>query len=146
MKKSPNHRSFEEATGAQGATAERVAVFHEAPCGALLATDLDQSLCAILDARSHRTSAGWCEEGPRQFSRCQLMKQSLLGYEVDAGSLVEIVTAIIDSIADAKSPRVLACLNPHSYVVALRDPQFARALSSADWLIPDGIGMVPGSR
>src|SRR5690606_14520130 len=33
-------------------------------------------------------------------------------------------------------------LNPHSYCVAKKDKEFARALSSADVLLPDGIGVV----
>jgi len=40
----------------------------------------------------------------------------------------------------------LACINPHSYVVALENQVFAAALANADWLIPDGIGIVLASR
>lgn len=40
----------------------------------------------------------------------------------------------------------LACLNPHSYVLALSDRKFSDALRDADWLIPDGIGLVLASR
>ena len=74
-----------------------------------------------------------------------MMRQSLLGYEVDSGSLGEIVAAIVDSLRGVQSCRVLACFNPHSYVVALRDHQFANALRGSDWLLPDGIGIVLAS-
>ncbi|WP_413904703.1 WecB/TagA/CpsF family glycosyltransferase [Candidatus Skiveiella danica] len=37
-------------------------------------------------------------------------------------------------------------MNPHSYAVALDDMDFASALKSADWLVPDGVGVVFASR
>ena len=40
----------------------------------------------------------------------------------------------------------LACLNPHSYAVSLDDPTFSAALKDADWLVPDGAGIVLASR
>lgn len=40
----------------------------------------------------------------------------------------------------------LACLNPHSYAVALNDSRFAFALHGANWLVPDGVGVVWASR
>ncbi|MDF3362849.1 WecB/TagA/CpsF family glycosyltransferase [Sulfitobacter sp. Ks41] len=40
----------------------------------------------------------------------------------------------------------MACLNPHSYAVAKKDNEFREALSKADWLVPDGIGVVIASR
>jgi N-acetylglucosaminyldiphosphoundecaprenol N-acetyl-beta-D-mannosaminyltransferase len=40
----------------------------------------------------------------------------------------------------------LACLNPHSYVVALDDQNFAAALHDAEWLIADGVGIVWASQ
>jgi len=39
----------------------------------------------------------------------------------------------------------LACMNPHSYVETTRDRKYAVALNSADWLIPDGAGIVLAS-
>jgi len=74
------------------------------------------------------------------------VKQLLLGYRVDTGSVADIVDAVAAGIATAQSCRWLACLNPHSYVVALKDRQFARALRDSDWLIPDGIVIVLASR
>lgn len=40
----------------------------------------------------------------------------------------------------------LACLNPHSYAVARKDKEFRNALLGAEWLVPDGIGIVIASR
>src|SRR2546425_13372413 len=74
------------------------------------------------------------------------MKEALLGYNVDSGSLTDIVDSIVAGIASAQPRRCLACLNPHSYVVALKDQQFAKALRASDWLVPDGIGIVLASR
>jgi N-acetylglucosaminyldiphosphoundecaprenol N-acetyl-beta-D-mannosaminyltransferase len=37
-------------------------------------------------------------------------------------------------------------MNPHAYAIALRDPDYSNALRSADWLIPDGTGIVMASR
>lgn len=39
----------------------------------------------------------------------------------------------------------MACLNPHSYAVARGAEEFRTALNSADWLVPDGIGIVISS-
>lgn len=40
----------------------------------------------------------------------------------------------------------MACINPHSYAVAREIEEFRTALNSADWLVPDGIGIVIASR
>lgn len=42
--------------------------------------------------------------------------------------------------------RWLGCMNPHSYAVALNDVQLSAALHDADWLIPDGAGVVLASK
>ena len=38
-------------------------------------------------------------------------------------------------------PKVVACLNPHSFVTALDDKLFRTALENSDILLPDGIGI-----
>ncbi|KUG22898.1 n-acetylmannosaminyltransferase [hydrocarbon metagenome] len=72
------------------------------------------------------------------------MKEDILGYKVN--------TFLVDACADQlfKSMQAgqrtwLACFNPHSYAVALKDKVFARALKYADWLVPDGAGVVLAS-
>jgi N-acetylglucosaminyldiphosphoundecaprenol N-acetyl-beta-D-mannosaminyltransferase len=60
------------------------------------------------------------------------------------------VTGILDAIDDGISKGVKAqtlfCANPHSLVVARRDRAFLSALRSANYLIPDGAGIVLASK
>jgi N-acetylglucosaminyldiphosphoundecaprenol N-acetyl-beta-D-mannosaminyltransferase len=77
------------------------------------------------------------------------MKEAILGYSVDASSVQECVESLFSALTCHDCVRGcvwLACLNPHSYVVALDDPLFASALADADWLVPDGSGVVLASR
>ncbi len=79
------------------------------------------------------------------------MKAKVLGYRVDANSAGGFADVIMAELArSAGSAEVnrawLACLNPHSYAVALEDQAFLEALRSADWLIPDGVGVVLAGR
>lgn len=81
------------------------------------------------------------------------MKQSaenIVGYAVNTkgvqACVEELAECIASSAGDAQRCRWLACLNPHSYAESLRDPDFSRALHAADWLIPDGVGVVLASR
>lgn len=79
------------------------------------------------------------------------MKARVLGYGVDANSAEGFANVIMAEmtrgVGSAEASRVwLACLNPHSYAVALEDQAFVEALRSADWLIPDGVGVVLAGR
>lgn len=69
-----------------------------------------------------------------------------LEYEIAADSIEECVDTIARSISETSGPRWLACLNPHSYAIARDDPDFLQALREADWLVPDGAGVVMASR
>lgn len=77
-------------------------------------------------------------------------KENILGYDVDYLSSSECVESIFCSTFTTPGNSLrciwLACINPHSYVVALDDEQFKRALLDADWLVPDGAGIVLASR
>lgn len=73
------------------------------------------------------------------------MKENILGYDVDSFTVRECADMIFESLR-AGQRTWLACLNPHSYVLALKDNVFARALKDADWLVPDGVGVVLASR
>lgn len=58
--------------------------------------------------------------------------KSILGYNVFTGSrefFADGVTGVVDT------------LNPHSYMLAKKDRHFREALKTADWLIPDGVGI-----
>ncbi len=74
------------------------------------------------------------------------MKEIILGYAVDTLTLSECTTSVMESMDSPGNSRWLACLNPHSYVVGIDDNVFSSALKDADWLIPDGAGVVIASR
>lgn len=73
------------------------------------------------------------------------MKENILGYGVDDLDVQACCDSIFQRLSTGRKGW-LACFNPHSYVVALDDPAFQIALRSADWLVPDGVGVVLGSR
>jgi N-acetylglucosaminyldiphosphoundecaprenol N-acetyl-beta-D-mannosaminyltransferase len=77
--------------------------------------------------------------------------EDILGYSIMAASsdvCVDEVFCIIkkETKAKTKTPFWLACFNPHSYAMTLKDEMFSRALKAADWLVPDGAGVVLASR
>ena len=74
------------------------------------------------------------------------MKEDILGFQVDALSPDACVAEAFESLLGSKNKGWLGCLNPHSYAVALDDADFMHALKSADWLVPDGVGVVYASR
>lgn len=77
------------------------------------------------------------------------MKDSILGYGVDNYSVAGCADSVFAALSAIDKPGVctwLACLNPHSYAVALEDKAFSQALKDADWLVPDGAGVVLASR
>lgn len=71
--------------------------------------------------------------------------ESILGYAVYAAATAACADEIASCIESGGKPRSLACLNPHSYVATLGRPRFADALRGADWLVPDGVGVVQAS-
>lgn len=72
--------------------------------------------------------------------------ESMLGYRVIRDGVEACVSAIFASLEQGEQHKWFACLNPHSYVVAIDDPEFQTALKSADWLVPDGAGIMLASR
>ena len=72
--------------------------------------------------------------------------EDILGYRVIQDPQAHCLDVVADWIATGDGHRWLACLNPHSYALALNDPPFAWALRAADWLIPDGAGTVLASK
>jgi len=71
-------------------------------------------------------------------------KRSLLGHSVFAGSMDALVGEVLESAGTRG--KWLACLNPHSHVMARKEPSFLRALQRCSWLIPDGSGIALASR
>ncbi len=72
--------------------------------------------------------------------------EEMLGYRVMTGTVAACAEQAMRWVAEGDSCRWLACLNPHSYAVGLREKAFAEALCDADWLLPDGSGIVLASR
>jgi len=76
--------------------------------------------------------------------------EKILGYTVVSsglGSCLETIENLLDSQRTALPCCQLAlCLNPHSYVESLHNPLFSDTLHHADWLVPDGAGIVLASR
>jgi len=72
--------------------------------------------------------------------------EMLLGYPVNAESAQLLGRRVADWVAHGERQRWFACLNPHSVEVAERDADFKTALLTADFLVPDGVGVVFASR
>lgn len=71
--------------------------------------------------------------------------ENVLGFRVVETDLVICVESILSGVQVVGVREWLACINPHSYVVALDESAFSEALHNADWLIPDGSGIVLAS-
>jgi N-acetylglucosaminyldiphosphoundecaprenol N-acetyl-beta-D-mannosaminyltransferase len=69
-----------------------------------------------------------------------------MGYRVLSSNLFHILDVITNWIEEGGYCRLLACINPHSYMVSQGDPEFSRALHDSDWLVPDGTGILIASR
>lgn len=75
------------------------------------------------------------------------MKKNILTYSVNAGTIDSCVNNIVSTIAKGqRNCNWLACINPHSYAVAQGDRGFSNALKAANWLVPDGVGIVIAGR
>ncbi len=78
--------------------------------------------------------------------------EDVAGYGVVTLGVQACVAEVVASITAERPKNVsgqgrwLACLNPHSFAVGLGDVRFSRALHAADWLIPDGAGIVLASK
>jgi len=70
----------------------------------------------------------------------------LLGLPVSAASLDQVADTIHGWVVKGGAPRYFVCMNPYSYECARRDAGFMAAASSANLLVPDGIGVVLASR
>ena len=72
--------------------------------------------------------------------------KDILTYSVFSGTLSELVENIYREIQTSEKKRYLACLNPHSYVVSKNNKYFSKSLKTADWLVPDGTGILLASK
>jgi len=65
----------------------------------------------------------------------------VLGIPIDRKPLVDVVQESMRAIERRTSQRVFACANPHSLVVAQQDTDFYSALTHADLVVADGVGV-----
>ncbi|MCG6888307.1 MAG: WecB/TagA/CpsF family glycosyltransferase [Gammaproteobacteria bacterium] len=75
-----------------------------------------------------------------------MLTENILGYQVRRDGFESCLGEITRFLEQGQDQKWLATLNPHSYAVALHRPGFRSALNAADWLIPDGVGVVFASR
>jgi len=76
----------------------------------------------------------------------KIVTSKFLDYEIVSGSVEDCLESVLHTLKKPEMKTWLACLNPHSYMVASDDLKFGESLKSATWLIPDGIGVVLGAR
>jgi len=69
----------------------------------------------------------------------------LLGVPIDCRSLETLVSEVRNAL-DGKNRVIFACANPHSLVVAQRDPNFLDALNRAHHVVADGVGVILAAR
>jgi N-acetylglucosaminyldiphosphoundecaprenol N-acetyl-beta-D-mannosaminyltransferase len=62
---------------------------------------------------------------------------SFLGYEIFTGKK-EFFSSGVKGVVNT--------LNPHSYILARKDPAFSKALKASAWLLPDGVGIKIAAR
>lgn len=75
------------------------------------------------------------------------MTVDFMGYKIFAGDIDACASEMAAEAASGRRDcRTMACLNPHSYVMARDDPDFRAALRGVDWLLPDGAGVVIAAR
>jgi len=76
----------------------------------------------------------------------QFHRETIWNVDVQTAHTEEVLAAIDDGISAGAKGRTLYCANPHSLVAAQKDAEFLNALRSADFLIPDGAGIVFASK
>lgn len=73
----------------------------------------------------------------------------MLGLDIRCDTTPNIIREIADWLSGQvreRQGRWLACINPHSYVQIRARPERIAAYQKADWLVPDGAGIVVASR
>lgn len=70
----------------------------------------------------------------------------LLGIAIDRTSLEEAAEEAHQAVDRKRQPIVFACANPHSLAVAQHDDSFRAALTQANFVVADGVGVTMMSR
>lgn len=76
-----------------------------------------------------------------------ILSEDIVGYPVTSAGAAALIAEVMGWIAAPTGAcRYFACINPHAFEMARDDPEFRSALLGADFLVPDGIGIVYASR
>lgn len=81
-----------------------------------------------------------------EVSRPAANEVDMLGAGISSAGLEGDVERALQWVTERRRKHFLACANPHSLVLATRDPRFMAALRRADCLTPDGIGITLAAR
>jgi len=75
------------------------------------------------------------------------LSSPITGYKFSTLTFDESIALLCQwSREPSSATRYFACVNPHSLMVAGRDPDFSKSISDADMITPDGTGIVIASR
>jgi N-acetylglucosaminyldiphosphoundecaprenol N-acetyl-beta-D-mannosaminyltransferase len=72
--------------------------------------------------------------------------EDILGFDVSNMDSIVLTEEVYKKSIISHSKKWIACMNPHSFAISIDDKSFRNALKSADWLIPDGVGIVYASK
>jgi N-acetylglucosaminyldiphosphoundecaprenol N-acetyl-beta-D-mannosaminyltransferase len=72
--------------------------------------------------------------------------ENIRGYPVSTLSRRGCISTIIGWIENEAKGKYFVCANPHSFEVAEKDQEFDCAIKKADLVVPDGIGLIIGSK
>ena len=72
--------------------------------------------------------------------------ENIIGFPISTEPLDALVDRSLSWIASAERGHYFVCANPHSLEVARQDALFAQAIFEADFVVPDGVGIVYASR
>lgn len=67
---------------------------------------------------------------------------TLLNIPVTTKTLNQLSDEVVKIISEDVKGRMLFCANPNSLVVARQDNDFLASMQEADWMLPDGMGVV----
>jgi len=67
---------------------------------------------------------------------------NILGFQTSSAGVSGDVQKAWELATSDNNGTYIACINPHSIVVASTDPDFSLSLANADLLLPDGVGIV----
>jgi N-acetylglucosaminyldiphosphoundecaprenol N-acetyl-beta-D-mannosaminyltransferase len=76
----------------------------------------------------------------------QQTTEKILGYPVTTWDKVTCIEQILTWIDSEEKAKYLVCANPHSIHEAESDPIFRETIKNANLVVPDGIGIVIGSK